>query len=220
MTNYQVKPQMKSCVAQKKGTPMRNSALRILGVVSSAVLALSGTAHADMGRTEGGHGVSGTGAATYSIPIWVQPGAKGMQPALSFEYNSQSGNGTMGVGWALSGFSSVERCASTKGEDGSDKSVVMDLTDRFCLDGNKLRITSGPLTGYGTAGSTYQTQIANFSRITAVGTAGNGPQSFVVHTKSGLIYEYGSTADSRVILGGSTVFRWLLNKVSDRDGNS
>ena len=64
-------------------------------------------------------------------------------------------------------------------------------------------MTSG--TDYGAAGSVYQTEIANFSRITAYGAAGNGPSYFYVEGKDGLIYEYGNTADSKVYAnGGST----------------
>ncbi len=37
--------------------------------------------------------------------------------------------------------------------------------------------------------------------------------------KSGLKYEYGGTASSRVVLG-STVLRWMLSKVYDRNGNN
>ena len=201
---------------------MRGTSGKMFGVIAVFLgLIVSLPARADMGRTAGSWGVSPSGAANYSIPIWVQPGPKNMQPSLAFTYNSQGGNGTMGVGWGLSGFSSIDRCPWTEAEDGKAISVNVSATDRFCLDGNKLRITSGPLANYGATGAVYQTEIANFSRVTSVGTAGSGPQSFLVHTKAGLILEYGSTEDSRVLLGlSTTVYRWLLNKVSDREGNS
>ena len=49
----------------------------------------------------------------------------------------------------------------------------MDSQDRFCLDGNKLRLTSNPSSKpYGSDGATYQTEIETFARITSFGTAG------------------------------------------------
>ncbi len=47
--------------------------------------------------------------------------------------------------------------------------------DGYCLNGNRLRLTSG---SYGVAGSTYQTEIADFSNVTMNGAAGNGPRVF------------------------------------------
>ncbi len=173
-----------------------------------------------VGRTLGAFAVSQSGAATYTIPLWAPPGPRGIQPFLALTYNSQVGNGIVGVGWAVSGpMMSIERCPRTSAEDAApSRAITLTAGDRFCLNGNRLRVSTG---AYGAAGSTYQTEIADFSRVTAIGTAGTGPQSFKVESKDGLIYEYGNTTDSRVLVGTITsVLRWMLNKVSDRNGNN
>jgi RHS repeat-associated protein len=190
---------------------------------STALACLSVSAFAvDYGRTEGSFGVSPTGAATYTIPIWTPPGPNGLTPSLSLSYSSQGGNGLAGVGWNLNAAFAIERCARTKHQDGSDGGIDLTLNDRFCIGGNRLRLDSGT---YGAAGSVYLTEIADYSRITAYGTAGNGPSYFVVEAKSGLKYEYGATTSSRVFPGisptiSTTAHRWMLDKVYDRNGNN
>lgn len=176
-----------------------------------------------VGHTVGSFSVSNTGAATYSVPIVVPPGVAGVQPQLSINYDSHGGNGLLGVGASLGGFSEIERCNKTLAQDNSSDAVSLTTADRFCLDGNKLRLTSGT---YGASGSTYQTELETFSRVTAFGTAGNGPAYFVVETKQGLRMEYGNSVDSSIeaINGGAgyatTVHTWALNKVSDSYGNT
>jgi RHS repeat-associated protein len=174
-----------------------------------------------VGHTVGSFAVADTGAATYSIPIVVPPGVAGMQPQLSINYASGGGNGLLGVGWSLGGLSEIDRCNKTVAQDGVSEPATLATADRLCLDGNKLRLTNaGP---YGAAGSTYQTEIETFSRVTAVGTAGNGAASFVVESKAGLKFEYGGTENSRIQAVNSpastTVRTWALNKVTDRHGN-
>jgi len=137
-------------------------------IVVASMLVASTTLHADAGRTPGTFNVSATGGATYQIPIWVPPGPGGIQPNLALTYSSQSGGGNMGPGWALSGLSSISGCNKTYAQDGAPAPVARAKSDGYCLNGNRLRLTSG---AYGEAGSTYQTEIANFSRITANGTA-------------------------------------------------
>lgn len=174
-----------------------------------------------VGHTVGSFAVSNTGAATYSIPIVVPPGIGGIQPALAVNYTSGSGNGLLGVGWDIDGFSEIERCGKTMAQDGAPGGVQLTTADHFCLDGNKLRLTGGT---YGAANSTYQTELETFARVTAYGTAGNGPSYFEVLGKDGLIYTYGNTNDSRIeavnSAASTTVFAWALNQVRDRSGNT
>jgi hypothetical protein len=170
------------------------------------------------GAIAGKFAVSSTGAATYRIPVQVPPGIAGIQPKLELAYSSQSGNGLLGLGWNLSGISSITRCAKTMASDGVRGTVNFDANDRYCLDGQKLILVSGT---YGAAGSQYRTEVETFSRITANGAAGNAPASFTVKTKDGLTIEYGNTADSRIEAQGQTNVRvWATNKISDIKNNA
>lgn len=184
-----------------------------LGCVAS-VLA---QAQSLVGRTAGEAGVSVTGAARYVVPLPLPAGTNGLAPALSVAYDSRGGHGLLGAGFQLKGLSSIQRCGRTLVQDGAVGAVALDATDRFCLDGKRLRLTAGT---HGAPGSRYQTEIEEFSRVTAVGTAGAGPASFVLESREGLIYEYGATNDSRLESGASATPRtWAVNRIRDRSGN-
>jgi hypothetical protein len=157
--------------------------------------------------------VSEGGSANYRIPIQVPPGVAGMEPKLELAYNSQGGNGLLGMGWNLGGLSAISRCPRTMAQDGVRGGIKFDMNDRYCMDGQRLILVSGT---YGAAGSEYRTELDSFSKIVASGTAGNGVASFTVQTKAGLTTEYGNTADSRVEAQGKTSVRlWAVNKISD-----
>jgi RHS repeat-associated protein len=185
-------------------------ALLLLGVCSAAFAAV--------GRTVGTYGVSPTGAAVYSIPIWAPRGPNGLQPNISLVYSSQQGIGYLGVGWSVGGISSIYRCNLTYAQDTNPEPVALTTSDGLCLDGRRLRLTSGTTDE---AGSTYQTEVANFENVTAYGTAGNGPAYFVVQAPNGTQYEYGNGGDSQVLASGkSTALQWYLDKVTDTFGNT
>jgi YD repeat-containing protein len=164
------------------------------------------------GRTPGQFRVSPIGGAQYTIPLFSPPGIQAIRPNLALVYDSHLTNGLMGPGWALAGLSVISRCNLTYAQDSVPAPVSLTAADGLCLDDNRLRTTG---TG------TYQTEIANFSQVTAQGTAGNGPSWFKVQGKNGLTYEYGNTTDSKILPSGSTAtpYIWALNKVYDRYGN-
>lgn len=175
-----------------------------------------------VGHTVGSFGVTSNGSASYSIGIAVPPGIAGIQPQIGINYDSGAGNGLLGVGWFLSGFSEIERCGKTLEQDSSNDGVLLIADDRYCLDGNKLRLTGG---AYGAAESTYQTEVETFAKITAKGAIGStGPSYFIVETKDGLHMEYGSSTDSKIeavnTTAATTPHTWALNKISDPHGNT
>ncbi len=169
-----------------------------------------------VGTIDGSFAVDAKGMANYQIPLKVPPGTHGIEPKLSLAYKG-GGNGMVGAGFALTGIPMITRCPQTSAQDGFRGGVNGDAGDRFCLDGQRLMVTSG---AYGADGSQYSTEIESFSRILSYGTCGTGPCSFVVVDKSGNRADFGLESDSRPLLGdGSTVRTWGLNKVTDVHGN-
>lgn len=174
------------------------------------------------GKMPGEFSVSPSGSANYSIPIQVPPGVAGLEPKFALGYNSQGGNGIMGMGWGIEGISAITRCPRTQATDGVFGSVNHNANDRFCLDGQRLMSAGGV---YGAPASEYRTEFDSFSRViangVAAGSSANGPESFTVRTKAGLTMQYGYTTDSRIeAQGKSAVDMWLLNKMSDVHGNA
>ncbi|MGJ4946762.1 FG-GAP-like repeat-containing protein [Bradyrhizobium sp. HKCCYLS20291] len=188
------------------------AALSILFCSSMTTLGFAGSMSLPSGIS-----VNQSGAATSSISIAVPPGSGGVIPSLSLDYNSQSGNGFVGIGWSLGGVPSMGRCPRTIPQDGVLGGVNFDANDRFCLDGQRLVAVSGT---YGADGTEYRTEIESYSKVISHGTAGTGPAWFEVRTKSGQVMEFGHTSDSQVLVQGRTTARvWGLNKLSDTKGN-
>ena len=193
-------------------------------ILLTLTLGYGASALAAAGRTPGTFSVSSTGDANYSIPIWAPRGPRGMQPALALYYDSRSSVGTLGLGWSIAGLGAITRCPKTVAQDTVAAPVALATSDGYCLNGNRLRLTSAAST-YGASGSTYLAETTDFSQITAEGTAGNGPAYFTVQTPNGLTYEYGfidannNGANSQVVANG-TALTWLLSKVIDRAGNN
>ncbi|MBC2732657.1 FG-GAP-like repeat-containing protein [Thiobacillus sp.] len=192
--------------------------IALFGLIVFILTSFAPSAYATaVGATPGSHQVSPSGAFTYTIPIAVPPGTAGIEPKLSLSYNSQGGNGLLGMGWSLAGLSVIHRCPKTMVQDGVIGGVNYNANDRYCLDGQRLVAVSGT---YGADATEYRTESESYSRIVSYGSQGSGPGWWKVWTKSGQILEYGNTADSRIEAQGKTeVMLWSLNKLSDTVGN-
>ena len=175
-------------------------------------------AYASVGTIPGEFKVNNDGSAGYTIPIQVPSGINGIQPNLALVYNSNAGNGMLGVGWNLSGLSSITRCSASMADDGYIRGIKYDANDRFCLDGQKLVLASG---AYGASGSTYRTQKESWKTITAIGNVGSGLGYFEVKTKDNKTLQYGATPDSLIEpQGRSDLARtWAISRIEDENGN-
>lgn len=85
--------------------------------------------------SEGGQGI-------YSIPIELPAGINGMQPNLAITYASTLVSTNLGIGWNISGVSTITRVGKQDIYDYTPgdiyEEVLFDETDNFSLDGKRL----------------------------------------------------------------------------------
>ena len=169
------------------------------------------------GAIEGTFEVSPQGAATYVIPIKCSPGTAGMKPQLALAYNSQSGPGVMGPGWAITGYSIITRGPMNLARDGIVKGAQFDASDALFLDGDRLIPFARDEEG---GFIEYRMEIDNYSRIRGYGLDRLGHDRFTVWTKAGLILEFGNTPDARPLRqeDGAPLL-WMCNQILDTPGN-
>lgn len=168
-----------------------------------------------VGATGGSHDVSGSGGGIYTIPILIPSGTKGVAPQLALTYNSQAGNGVVGMGWNISGLSAITLSGNNWYFENSTDEVKLDGTDKFNLDGQRLLSITGT---YGANNTVYGTENENYTRITSYGS-GKTPDWFQVEMKDGTILEYGRNLDAKMIANNGVTYSWYLNKTMDTYGN-
>lgn len=173
-----------------------------------------------VGSIEGAFTVSQTGAAVYSVSIKIPAGTSGMAPELALVYNSQFDDGYLGEKWSLSGISAITLTSKNMYFDGMNQAVELPQgLGPFLLDG--MRLLEVATTNNTTE---YKTEINNMSKI--IGDRSSDTETvsyFIVYTKSGLIYEYGLTENSKYYLKDNNENKcpiaWYVNKISDRFSN-
>ncbi|MCH2041011.1 MAG: hypothetical protein MK185_10300 [Saccharospirillaceae bacterium] len=170
------------------------------------------------GSDGGSFRVSESGTATYAIPIDVPVGPGGVRPDVSVSYNSNSGNGLMGMGWSLNAVSTISHCSIGFEISGSD-------TERnkpaLCLDGAPLK--SFKFDSFNSI--EYRTEIDSISKITRELSGGYGRVAdiFKVQKKDGTLWRYSwKGIRYRGLMFGSdgeTSGAWYLDSITDNKGN-
>jgi RHS repeat-associated protein len=137
------------------------------------------------------------GAFTSNVAIDV-PGFRSITPQLQLSYSSSAGNGFAGLGWDLSGFSTIERASPNRGSPRYGQAWTSDI---YLLDGEQL-VPSTAL------GGNFSTLRESFLQI-----SGNG-STWSVRRRDGTLMTY-----NPVYATGSGTFRWGLSQVQDPRGN-
>lgn len=159
------------------------------------------------GTIDGQLSVNLNGSSSYTLPLSLPSGAAGMAPKLFLSYDSNSGPGQFGLGWSLSGASSISRINRTAFIDGHPEAVLFDDTlDAVSLDG--ARLVTAPEGGPYLAKS-----VDDQTRVWRQG------QGYVAKTKAGLTLYFGETEDSRIKTSGGKVLTWALSRIEDTFGN-
>ena len=155
--------------------------------------------------------LANTGAATYTIPIQAPAGRGGIAPNLALSYNSDQGNGWVGMGWTLD-MGAIQRSTKTPG------GMTYSTSDHFVsvINGSVSNLVRNSNWGP----SNYENEIDGAFLNYYYNSTSHG---WEVKDKSGTIYYYGTSASSRLSdpsdPTGLRIFKWLLDKVEDVNGN-
>lgn len=159
------------------------------------------------------------GDAVYSLPLVVPPGHPLATPQLTLRYESGGPSGTLGIGFDISGLSSIARCPRTYAQDGYQRRIGDDADDAYCLDGRRLVEVA---TGDDPKGQVveYRTFPDTFARVKSFTPPGApSPTSFQVEAASGQVLDYGNTTAGRVMGRNGVVRAWWLTRSRDRSDN-
>lgn len=180
------------------------------------------------------------GTANTSFPIKLPAGRAGMQPSLSVNYNSEGGNGWMGIGWDISVPSiSIDTRWGAPRYDGSYE------TEMYAMGGEMLTLYSSNHENSGSTGAIYTNPhrtakiVRTNNRIfyprkedgsyLTIKRNGTSPSNYwwEVTDKMGNKSFYGGytglgVVDSTVIRTGGTntpIAHWALYRTEDANGN-
>jgi RHS repeat-associated protein len=167
------------------------------GAVSVGLAVVLGVLAAETPAFASDPGVDGfSGAFTVPIPIEV-PKFRGLEPQLSLDYNSASGNSLAGVGVNLRAASVIERASPGRG------APAFTSTDIYLLDGEELVACT-------TLGGTHCPRKQSYMRVKQ-DTAAN---KWYVWRQDGV-----KTTFSAVLGTSLGTFRWAVTRVEDPRGN-
>ncbi len=195
------------------------------------------TMMSDMKYADPGDGVVGvappspnnTGAVATSFPIKLPPGRNGLQPSLAITYNSEGGNGVMGIGW---NFTTPAISVNTKW--GVPRFDPLNESELYTMDGSDLVLKAGSVytaahrqTGIerGAAGRLFF--LRKEGSYLKIIRHGGSPSSYYweVIDKTGNKTFYGGTPgvginpNAVVRTPDNNIAHWAVTKIQDPYGN-
>jgi RHS repeat-associated protein len=196
---------MRSCtIGLRDASP---SSVRLLVIALLAFVAIASPAFAVEKASEQ---VSAFyGSFSHSIPIEV-PSFRGLEPRIALGYSSEGRNGLVGVGWSLSGFSTIQRVNAGLG------SPRFDTNDIYVLDGQELvKCVAGSVSPSCTSGGNWSTKVESYLKIKQ-----ETNNTWTVWSKDGTrtIYNQTIAVPANALVPGGTL-RWGVSKRIDTDGN-
>jgi RHS repeat-associated protein len=171
--------------------------------------------------------VSPEGSANISVPLQLPKGTAGVEPDLSLSYDSSAGDGYAGVGWTVTGLSTITRGGNDQAHEARSRGISFSREDSFYFNGERLirmdtlpPVTVNLVPNQLPNGADFRTEINQLSRIRFLRLA-SGEGYWRVWTKAGLIITFGDTVDTRVMPEnqGSKTLTWYVRRVQDRRGN-
>src|SRR2546421_6232941 len=198
--------------------------------VPAISLPKGGGAIRGIGEKFGANPVTGTGSMT--VPIATSPGRSGFGPQLSLSYDSGSGNGPFGLGWALSIPAITRR--TDKGlpqyRDAEESDVYIlsgaeDLVPVLLPDGTRFKDDT---TAPGYIIHRYRPRIEGlFARIERWTNVPTGEIHWRSITKDNVTTLYGKDNNSRIFDPAdldpdhpTRIFSWLICQSYDDKGNA
>lgn len=129
----------------------------------------------------------------------------------------------IGIGWSLSGLSTITRGNKFDGGIKFDESGFLtgdDLDGYYFMGDELIPIDVGAPSFH----AVYHTRRENFSKFEPVGLCGDGPCAWKVTDKSGIQFLYGDGDDAKLtgempFNAAGSVRLWALSKVTDINGN-
>ena len=162
-----------------------------------------------------------TGSGTFSVPISLPPGRRGLQPQVGVAYTTGGGDGILGWGWSM-GTPFISRQ--------SDKGIPRyDDTDRFMYNGGQELVPIASTRGGGALPSgenwpTHVWQITDNIVYYRARTEGGFMRFFynrdadgwLVQDKQGNHFFYGASANERIAHpAGKGTYQWSLSRIED-----
>ncbi|EMY68100.1 SpvB/TcaC N-terminal domain-containing protein, partial [Leptospira vanthielii] len=184
---------------------MRQFIIRLVLIVLFSFLFLSFLGGQKLPQQMPGIGVDPGGNVSFSIPLEVPEGTRGLTPSLALSYNSGMGSGLLGKGWSLDGGEYIKR-DSMYGINlsNSDHYVSSDYGQLVDSDGSS---------------QLFYSKNESFVSFYPQGNFGFGPSQFIAFDKSGNRFTYGGE-NAQVLAGNGAVLLWGLSEQREPHGET